>query len=210
MKTSTRRRGHRRLRIVRNLRVLVAAPARSPRCQADACRVAARLTYLPRVNSLPSPARPVLIVPPGAADRALGADADVLYICTHSYPGPRPEGFLDTDLTALHRPLTANALILDTCWGATPAVHRTLAALRPAHLPPLTLLASPHRVPFEHHVLAGPLLEALLTGPRTDPWPQRLAAAKTTALASIELAAHARRDWARWRIRVIPGTRPTP
>ncbi|MEU2372990.1 hypothetical protein ACPCC5_32320 [Streptomyces pseudogriseolus] len=46
MKTSARRPGHRRIRIVRNLRVLVAAPARSPRCQADAHRVAARLTDL--------------------------------------------------------------------------------------------------------------------------------------------------------------------
>ncbi|MEU9230668.1 hypothetical protein AB0D40_40930 [Streptomyces massasporeus] len=86
-----------RIRIVRNLRVLVAAPARSSRCQADAQRVAARLTYVPRVTPLPSLTQPVLIVPPGAADRALGTDANVLYICTHSYPGPQPEGFLDTD-----------------------------------------------------------------------------------------------------------------
>ncbi|MEU6655748.1 hypothetical protein ABZ904_41900 [Streptomyces sp. NPDC046900] len=100
-----------RIRIVRNLRVLVAAPAHSPRCQADARRVAARLTYLPRVTPLPSPTQPTLIIPPGAADRALGADTNVLYICTHSYPGPQPEGFLDTDLTALRRPLTARARI---------------------------------------------------------------------------------------------------
>ncbi|WP_143626211.1 hypothetical protein, partial [Streptomyces viridosporus] len=65
-------------------------------------------------------ARPVLIVPPGAADWALGVDANVLYLCIHSYPGPQPEGFLDTDLAALSSPLTANALILDTCWGAAP------------------------------------------------------------------------------------------
>lgn len=210
MKSSARRPGHRRIRVVRNLRVLVAAPARSPRCQMDARRVAARLTYLPRVIPLPSPARPVLIVPPGDADRALGVDANVLYICTHSYPGPQPEGFLDTDLTALHRPLTANALILDTCWGGAPAVRRTLADLRPAHLPPLALLAPTDRAPFDHHVLAGPLLEALLAGPRTGPWPQRLTAAKTTALATAEMAAHTRRDWARWQIHAIPGTRPAP
>ncbi|GAA1733665.1 MULTISPECIES: hypothetical protein [Streptomyces] len=210
MKTSARRPGHRRIRIVRNLRVLIAAPARSPRCQADARRVAARLTYLRHVTSLPSPARPVLIVPPGAADQALGADANVLYICTHSYPGLHPEGFLDTNLTALHRPLTANTLILDTCWGAAPAIRRTLAALRPAHLPPLALLAPADRAPFDHHVLAGPLLEALLTGPRSGPWPQRLTEAKTTALATTEMAAHTRRDWARWQIHAIPGTRPTP
>ncbi|MEV7077813.1 hypothetical protein AB0N88_04535 [Streptomyces sp. NPDC093516] len=148
-------------------------------------------------------------MPPGAADRALGADADVLYICTHSYPGPQPEGFLDTDLTALHRPLTANLLILDTCWGAAPAVRRTLAALRPARLPPLALLAPTDQAPFDHHVLAGPLLEALLTGPRTGSWTQRLTAAKTTALATAELAAHTRRDWARWQVYTIPGTRPT-
>ncbi|MER7498018.1 hypothetical protein ABT033_36195 [Streptomyces pharetrae] len=148
-------------------------------------------------------------MPPGAADRALGADADVLYICTHSYPGPQPEGFLDTDLTALHRPLTANVLILDTCWGAAFAVRRTLAALRPARLPPLALLAPTDQAPFDHHVLAGPLLEALLTGPRTGSWAQRLTAAKTTALATAELAAHTRRDWARWQVYAIPGTRPT-
>ncbi|MFH9826684.1 hypothetical protein [Streptomyces bobili] len=48
MKSSARRPGRRHvLRVVRNLRVLVAAPARSPRCQADAQRVAARLTDLP-------------------------------------------------------------------------------------------------------------------------------------------------------------------
>ncbi|MEU5653764.1 hypothetical protein ABZ767_31170 [Streptomyces pseudogriseolus] len=203
MKTSARRPGHRRIRIVRNLRVLVAAPARSPRCQADAHRVAARLTDLSRVTPLQPMTQPVLTVPPGAADLALGADADVLYVCAHSYPGPKPEGFLDTDLTTLSSPLTAKALILDTCWGAA-------AALRPDHLPPLALLASPHSVPFDHHVLAGPLLEALLTGPRTGPWPQRLTAAKTTALATNELAAHTRRDWARWRIYAIPGTRSTP
>ncbi|WP_166028470.1 hypothetical protein [Streptomyces chilikensis] len=210
MKTSARRPGHRRIRIVRNLRVLTAAPTHSPRCQADALRVATRLTYLPRVTPLPSPAQPVLIVPPGAADRALGADTNVLYICAHSYPGLQPEGFLDTDLTALHRPLTANALILDTCWGAAPAIRRTLAALRPAHLPPLALLAPIDRAPFDHHVLAGPLLEALLIGPRSGPWPQRLTEAKTTALATAEMAAHTRRDWARWQIHAIPGTRPTP
>lgn len=210
MKRSARSPGHRRFRVVRNLRVLVAAPARSPRCQADAQRVAARLTYLPRVVPLPSLTQPVLIVPPGAADRALGTDANVLYICTHSYPGPQPEGFLDTDLTTLHRPLTANALILDTCWGANPAVRQALAALRPAHLPPLALLAPAQRAPFDHHVLAGPLLEALLTGPRTGRWPQRLTVAKTTALATGEMAAHTRRDWARWQIHAIPGTRPTP
>lgn len=210
MKSSARRPGHRRIRVVRNLRVLVAAPARSPRCQKDAHRVAARLTYLPRVNPLPSPDQPVLIVPPGAGDRALGADTDVLYICAHSYPGPRPEGFLDTDLAALHRSLTTNALILDTCWGAAPAIRRTLAALRPAHLRPLALLAPDRRALFDHHVLAGPLLEALLTSPRTGPWPQRLTAAKTTALATTELAAHTRRDWARWQIHSIPGTRPSP
>ncbi|MER5842762.1 hypothetical protein ABT099_21140 [Streptomyces prasinus] len=204
MKTHSPRTGHRRIRVVRNLRVLTAAPARSPRCQADARRVAARLTYVRRVTC-----RPVLIVPPGAADRALGADADVLYICTHSYPGPQPEGFLDTDLTALHQPLTANALILDTCWGAALAVRRTLAALRPARLPPLALLAPTDQAPFDHHVLAGPLLEALLTGPRTGSWTQRLTAAKTTALATAELAAHTRRDWARWQVYTIPGTRPT-
>ncbi len=141
--------------LLENLRVLTAAPARSPRCQTDARRVAARLTYLRRVTC-----SPVLIVPPGAADRAPGADADVLYICTHSYPGPQPEGFLDTDLTALHQPLTANALILDTCWGAARAVRRTLAALRPARLPPLALLAPTDQAPFDHHVLAGPLFEA--------------------------------------------------
>lgn len=167
--------------------------ARSPRCQADAHRVAARLTDLSRVTPLQPMTQPVLTVPPGAADLALGADADVLYVCVHSYPGPKPEGFLDTDLTTLSSPLTAKALILDTCWGAAPAVRRTLAALRPDHLPPLALLASPHSVPFDHHVLAGPLLEALLTGPRTGPWPQRLTAAKTTALATNELAAHTRR-----------------
>ncbi|MFJ1847432.1 hypothetical protein [Streptomyces sp. NPDC088146] len=55
-------------------------------------------------------------------------------------------------------------------------------------------------------MLAGPLLEALLTGPRKGPWHQRLATAKTTALASAELAAHTRRDWARWQIHPIPGT----
>lgn len=199
-----------RIRIVRNLRVLVAAPARSPRCQADAHRVAARLTYLPRVTPLPPMTQPVLTVPPGAADLALGADADVLYLCAHSYPGPQPEGFLDTDLTTLSSPLTAKALILDTCWGAAPAIRRTLAALRPADLPPLALLASHHQVPFDHHVLAGPLLEALLTGSRTGPWAQRLTTAKATALAANELAAHTRRDWARWRVYAIPGTRPTP
>lgn len=86
----------------------MAAPARSPRCQKDAHRVAARLTYLPRVNPLPPPDWPVLIVPRGAGDRALGADADVLYICAHSYPGPRPEGFLDTDLAALHAQATGS------------------------------------------------------------------------------------------------------
>ncbi|MFZ4179890.1 hypothetical protein ACOZCG_01930 [Streptomyces pseudogriseolus] len=152
---------------------------------------------------------PALIVPPGAADRPPGADADVLYICTHSYPGPQPEGFLDTDLTALHQPLTANALILDTCWGAARAVRRTLAALRPARLPPLALLAPTDQAPFDHHVLAGPLFEALLTGPRTGSWTKRLTAAKTTALATAELAAHTRRDWARWQVYTIPGTRPT-
>ncbi|WP_432185705.1 hypothetical protein [Streptomyces tendae] len=204
MKTPSPRTGHRRIRVVRNLQVLTVAPARSPRCQADARRVAARLTYLRRVTC-----RPVLIVPPGAADRALGADADVLYICAHSYPGPQPEGFLDTDLTALHRPLTANALILDTCWGAAPAVRRTLAALRPARLPPLALLAPTDQAPFDHHVLAGPLLEALLTGPRSGSWAERLTEAKTTALATAELAAHTRRDWARWQVYAIPGTRTT-
>lgn len=200
----------RRIRIVRNLRVLVAAPARSPRCQADARRVAARLTYLRRVNPLPSPTQPVLIVQPGDADRALGADADVLYLCTHSYPGPDPEGLLDTDLASLNSPLTAKALILDTCWGAAPTVRRTLAALRPAHLPPLAVLACAGPARFDHHVLAGPLLEALLTGPRTGPWHQRLSAAKTTALTTTELATHTRRDWARWQIHNIPGTRTTP
>lgn len=200
----------RRIRIVRNLRVLVAAPARSPRCQADARRVAARLTYLRGVNSVPSPTQPVLIVPPGAADRALGADVDVLYICAHSYPGPDPEGLLDTDLASLNSPLTAKALILDTCWGAAPTVRRALAALRPAHLPPLALLACAGPAPFDHHILAGPLLEALLTGPRTDPWHQRLAAAKATALTTAEMAAHTRRDWARWQIHSVPGTRITP
>ncbi|MER7695688.1 hypothetical protein [Streptomyces sp. NPDC096095] len=77
-------------------------------------------------------------------------------------------------------------------------------------LPPLALLAPAGRAPFDHHVLAGPLLEALLTGPRTGPWHQRLAAAKHTALAGAELAAHARRDWTRWQIQTVPGTaRPT-
>ncbi|WP_406387612.1 hypothetical protein [Streptomyces sp. NBC_00887] len=201
--------GRRHIRIVRNLRVLTAAPARSPRCQEDARRVAARLTYLRRVTSLPSPTEPVLIVAPGDADRALGATADVLYLCAHSYPGPQPEGFLDTDLASLSSPLTAKALILDTCWGAAPAVRRTLAGLRPAHLPPLALLASAGPARFDHHVLAGPLLEALLTGPRSGPWHQRLASAKTAALTTTELAAHTRRDWKRWQIHYIPGTRTT-
>lgn len=210
MKSSARRPGHRPLRIVRNLRVLAAAPDRSPRCQADARRVAARLTYLPRVTALPARSQPLLVVPPGAADLAFGTDADVLYICAHSYPGPQPEGFLDTDLADLRGPLTAKALILDTCWGAAPVVRRTLAALRPAHLRPLALLAPAGPALFDHHVLVGPLLEALLTGSRAGPWHQRLANAKTTALASAELAAHIRRDWARWQIHSIPGSRLIP
>jgi hypothetical protein len=150
-----------RIRIVRNLRALVAAPAHSPRCQADARRVAARLTHLRRVNPLPSPTQPVLIVPPGAADRALGADADVLYICTHSYPGPDPEGLLDTDLESLNSPLTAKALILDTCWGAAPpcdvpcpsAATGAARLCRPCPLRPPrprrpTAGSPPHRPPY--------------------------------------------------------------
>ncbi|MCL3998757.1 hypothetical protein [Streptomyces lavenduligriseus] len=204
---AARRPARRRTRVVRNLRVLVVAPERSPRCQADARRTAARLTYLPRVTPLPSRREPLLVVAPGQADRALGTDADVLYLCTHSYPEPAPIGFLDTDLADLHGVLTARALILDTCWGAASTVRRALAALRPADLPPLALLAPAGRAPFDHHVLAGPVLETLLTGDRTGPWHQRLAAAKTAALASPELAAHARRDWARWQIHSVPGTR---
>ncbi|MER6684599.1 hypothetical protein [Streptomyces olivaceoviridis] len=202
-----RRPARRRIRIVRNLRVLVAAPARSPRCQADARRTAVRLTFLPRVTPLPSRAEPLLVVPAGQADRALGADADVLYICTHSYPEPEPWSVLDTDLADLRGVLTARALVLDTCWGAALSVRRALAAMRPAGLPPLALLAPAGRAPFDHHVLAGPVLEALLTGDGTGPWHQRLAAAKEAALAGAELAAHARRDWARWQIHSVPGTR---
>ncbi|MFE0777513.1 hypothetical protein [Streptomyces sp. NPDC058861] len=201
-----RRRGHRRIRIVRNLRVLVAAPASSPRCQADAHRVASRLSRLPGVTALPSRAEMPLIVPAGQGDRAFGADADILYICAHSYPEPRPTCILDTDLADLRSPLTAKALILDTCWGAASTVRRALAATRPAVLPPLALLAPAGPARFDHHVLFGPLLEALLAGPRTGPWHQRLTAAKTAALTSAELAAHSRRDWARWQIQAVPGT----
>ncbi|MFE4829957.1 hypothetical protein [Streptomyces sp. NPDC056672] len=195
-----------RLRIVRNLRVLAAAPSGSPRCRADAKRVAARLTYLPRVTVLPSREHPLLVVPPGGADSALAADADVLYLCAHSYPGPEPAGFCGTELDTLHGPLTAKVLVLDTCWGAAPTVRRALAAIRPAGLPPLALLAPAGPSPFDHHVLAGPLLEALLTGPRTGPWPQRLAVAATTALAGPELAPHAGRRWTRRQIHAVPGT----
>jgi hypothetical protein len=60
VKSSAPSPGRRQVRVVRNLRVLVAAPARSPRCQADAHRVAARLTELPRVTPLPSPTQPAI------------------------------------------------------------------------------------------------------------------------------------------------------
>lgn len=142
---AARRPARRRIRVVRNQRVLVAAPARSPRCQADARRTAARLTYLPSVTPLPSRREPLLVVAPGQADRALGTDVDVLYLCTHSYPEPEPENFLDTDLADLRGVLTARTSAASRLLHSVPRWTRPCSAS--------SFITSPAPFPVRRHVV---------------------------------------------------------
>ncbi|MFH8411159.1 hypothetical protein ACH4FX_41275 [Streptomyces sp. NPDC018019] len=198
-------------------RVAVVALERQPRFAACADQAAGRLAALDGTDLLGD--RPPAQMTKKEVPDVLAADADVLFADGHSFDsrwfdGAAPDGFLDTELAAVKQPLRAPVLVAYTCSGTSRRFRAALAALRPADLPPLALLACDGNAPYTHEVLFAPLLEALLTdGQGARPWPERLRAALAAALAGDELAPYTRRHWDRWHVCTVPGTarpRPTP
>ncbi|MEU7162441.1 hypothetical protein AB0A98_39405 [Streptomyces chrestomyceticus] len=190
-------------------RVAVAALKRQPRFAACAHQVAEHLAALDGTDLLGGRAPTEMTAQEVPA--VLAADADVLFAAGHSYDsrwidGSSPDSFVGTELASVEGPLRAPVLVAYTCSGTSRRFRAGLAALRPADLPPLTLLACDGNAPYTHESLFAPLLEALLTdGQGTRPWPERLRAALAAALASDDVP---NRHWDRWHVSTVPGTAP--
>ncbi|KOT47267.1 MULTISPECIES: hypothetical protein [Streptomyces] len=188
-------------------RVAVAALKRQPRFAACAAQAAERLAALDGIDLLGGPAPTEMTA--GEVPAVLTADVDVLFAAGHSYDsrwinGSTPDSFVGVELADLDGPLRAPVLVAYTCSGASRRFRASLAALRPADLPPLTLLACDGNAPYTHEPLFAPLLKTLLThGQPARPWPERLRAALSATLASDEVPY---RRWERWGVYIVPGT----
>ncbi|MFD7663455.1 hypothetical protein [Streptomyces sp. NPDC059788] len=190
-------------------RVAVAALKRQPRFAACAAQVAGHLAVLPGTDLLgyQTPTEMTAEEVPAV----LGADAEVLFAAGHSYDSRgidnlSPDSFVGTELASVAGPLRAPVLVAFTCFGSSRRFRAALAALRPADLPPLTLLACDDNAPYDHESLFAPLIEALLTdGQPARPWPARLRAALATTLTSGDVP---NRQWDRWDVYTVPGTAP--
>ncbi|MFF4924279.1 hypothetical protein ACFY4B_27155 [Kitasatospora sp. NPDC001261] len=192
------------------LRVVALALSRTTRMAAQASSVARRLARLgPDVDVVGGSAH---CCTPAQACRLLGTDADLLYACGHHCCDPVQPQFLGLDLHTASwafPSITAPALVLDTCCGAEDDLLGAIAAARPRQLPPAVVFTTDAGkvAPFSHDVLFRPLLQAALTGGRPACWQQRLEDAMAQARASKELQSHTLRDWDRWGVHQVQGTR---
>jgi hypothetical protein len=192
------------------LRVAVIALSRTSRMADHAVAVARRLARLGSEVELVEGG--ALLCTPAQACRRLGANADLVYACGHHLWDEAEPQFLGLDLFTASwafPPIIAPALVLDTCYGGADDLLGAVAAARPRQLPPVAVFTtdSEKMAPFSHDVLFRPLLTAALTGGRPVSWAQRLEDAMAQAKASKELQFHTRRDWDRWGVHQIEGTR---
>ncbi|MGA5819838.1 hypothetical protein ACPC54_18500 [Kitasatospora sp. NPDC094028] len=192
------------------LRVAVIALSRTSRMAGHAVAVARRLARLrPDVEVLGGGAQ---LCTPAQASRLLGADVDLLYVCGHHFWDEVEPLFLGLDLLTAGwalPPVIAPAIVLDTCFGGADDLLGAVAAARPRQLPAAAVFTTDadKQAPFSHDVLFGPLLAAALAKCRPACWRRRLEDAMAEALASREMQFHTRRDWTRWGVHQVQGTR---
>ena len=186
------------------LRVAVIALRRTRRLADRAVRVGERVSGLPDIDLVGGRA---MLCSPQEVSELLCADVDLLYASGHHVFGGR-SAFLSFDL-ATAGPIIAPAIVADTCWGAHPRFLAALARARPRQLPAAAVFttAEDKTAPFAHEVLFAPLLAAALTGGRPANWTQRLQDAMSQATASAELRRYTGRDWSRWGVHQVQGTR---